>query len=530
MSEFDTDPPAPRQSLTGIAVLNAVMGFAARISGLVVGIVLTPFILHRIGRELYGISATAGSVLEYLWLLRGGLGSGMRRYVTVHYHAGEHDLARHYYAAGFWWSFLLRLLVVGAGIALSRMLCDFMRISPNLMTDAVGGMMLIFVTAGVSDLGGIFEVPTYVTGHTSSISVVRTLGILMRIVFVIPAFLLFEPSLRLYGLAALLSELVGTIAMLMLGSRQSVVQHMIPKIDFGEQSIRGELFRFSGLGMLSQAAAILYLATDNLLIGRFYGPARVTEYALGTRWAPMIQAFLWAGVSALMPLFTRMEVKGDIERTKTALLKSSAVITAIGVPLCLVPCVIGDVFLEKWVGAEYRHCVWYMVAMLLPMLAGLPLEPLWVGMMARGRIGWIAVGDVIAAVINPFLSMFLALKFGPDHAWGLGMGPIGFALGNTVAILMKNLLLRPLMNRGEEAMPSLRRTMAVLPMALLGGTPALALLWFTKPWYGHSLPTIVAAAFVGGVLCLAGCVVTAVGLKDTNLIIGSLRSRVLRAR
>ena len=72
--------------------------------------------------------------------------------------------------------------------------------------------------------------------------------------------------------------------------------------------------------------------------------------------------------------------------------------------------------------------------------------------------------------------------------------------------------------------------LAGLPMALRGGAPALALLWFAKPWYSHSLATIVAAGFVGGVLCLAGCGVTAVGLKDTNLIIGSLRSRVLRAR
>ncbi len=515
--------------MTGIAALNAVMGFGARISGLVVGIVLTPFVLHGIGRELYGISATAGSVLEYLWLLRGGLGSGMRRYVTVSYHAGDHELARRYYAAGFWWSFMLRLLVVGAGIALSRVLCEFMRISPSLMTDAVAGTIVIFITAGVSDVGGIFEVPTYVTGHTSSISIVRALGLVLRLAIVIPAFMLFKPSLLLFGLSVLAAEAIGTIAMQVLGSRQSVVPRMIPKLDFGEPEIRRELFRFSGLGMLSQAAAILYLATDNLLIGRFYGPASVTEYALGTRWAPMIQAFLWAGVSALMPLFTRMEVKGDTERTKHALLRSAAVITAIGVPLCLVPCVIGDVFLTRWVGAEYRHCVWYMVAMLLPMLVGLPLEPLWVGMMARGRIGWIAVGDVIAAVINPFLSMFLALKFGPNHAWGVGMGPIGFALGNTVAILMKNLLLRPLMNRGEEALPSISRTMSVLPMALLGGAPGLALLWFAKPWYDHTLTTVVVAGFVGGVLCLAGCVLTTVGLEDTRRIFASLRGRVSRA-
>jgi O-antigen/teichoic acid export membrane protein len=506
--------------MTGTATMNAATSLGARFSGMLVGIVLTPFVLHGIGREMYGISATAGSVLEYLWLLRGGLGSGMRRFVTVNYHAGNRELANRYYSAGFWWSALLRLAVVGIGIALARLLCTFMRVSPNLLTDAVGGLMLIFVAAGVSDVGGIFEVPTYTTGHTSSISLLRILGAFSRIALVVPAFMLFQPSLRVYAGAALAGEIMFTTALGVLATRQKVVPAVLPKLDFGTPEVRRALFRFSGLGLLSQAAAILYLATDNLLIGRIYGAARVTEYSLGTRWAPMIQGFLWAGVSALTPLLTQMEAQGDVERTRRVVLRSAAIITAIGVPMCLVPCVVGDVFLARWVGPEYGHCVNYMMAMLIPMLIGIPLEPMWMAMMARGKIGWIAFGDIIAAVANPILSLVLALKF--------GLGPLGFALGNTVAMLAKNLLLRPLMNRGEEALPSVRQSLAVLPVALAGGAPALLLLWFLKPWYGGTLAGVIGAGAAGGLLCLAGTTLAAVGVADTKSIAGSLIARVRR--
>lgn len=519
------DQPAggpANQSLTGTAALNAAASLGARVMGMIVGIALTPFILRGIGRELYGISATAGSVLEYLWLLRGGLGTGMRRFVTVNWHAGNRELANRYYAAGFWWSSVLRLVVVGSGIAISRLLCDFLKLSPGLITDAVGGMVLIFLTAGAMDIGAIFEVPTYVTGQVSRISIVRIVQPLLRVAFVVPAFLLFVPSLRVYAAAALLAEVVSTATLAVIASRLRVVPHVVPRVEFGDREVRRALFAFSGLGLLSQAAAILYLATDNLLIGRFYGPATVTEYSLGTRWAPMIQGFLWAGVSALTPLLTQMEARGDFERTRRAVLRSAAIITAIGVPMCLVPCVIGDVFLARWVGAEYSHCVAYMAAMLLPMLVGIPLEPMWMAMMARGKIGWIAFGDVIAAVMNPILSLVLALNF--------RMGPLGFALGNTVAMLLRNLLLRPLMNRGEPALPSMRATLAILPVALAGGAPALALLWFLKPWYGGTLPGVLAAGAVGGLLCLAGSTLAAVGLEDTRNILASLGARLRRAR
>lgn len=511
---------APAPSMTGTAAMNAVTSLGSRVAGMVVGIILTPFVLHGIGRELYGISAAAGSVLEYLWLLRGGLGTGMRRYVTVHFHAGDRELANRYYTAGFWWASVLRLAVVGIGIAVSRLLCSFMKVEPGLMTDAVGGLVLIFLSAGAMDVGAIFEVPIYVTGHTSRISIVRIAGAFLRIAFVVPAFLLFVPSLRIYAAAALLAEVTSTAILALLAARERVVPRVIPRPDFGDPVVRNALFAFSGLAMLSQVAAILYLATDNLLIGRIYGPARVTEYSLGTRWAPMIQGFLWAGVSALTPLLTQMEAKGDLERTRAVVVRAARMITAIAVPMCLVPCVLGDVFLTRWVGAEYAHCVQFMWAMLLPMLVGIPLEPMWMAMMARGKIGWIAFGDVIAAVLNPIVSLVFALKF--------GLGPLGFALGNTLAILAKNLLLRPLMNRGEEALPPMRQVLAVLPPALAGGAPALLLLWYTKPWYGGSLATVMAAGVAGGALCLVGTTLATVGVDDTRKIVASLLARVRR--
>ena len=47
-------------------MLNAVAGLGARLTTLIIGIALTPFVLHRLGRALYGISAAAGSMVEYL--------------------------------------------------------------------------------------------------------------------------------------------------------------------------------------------------------------------------------------------------------------------------------------------------------------------------------------------------------------------------------------------------------------------------------------------------------------------------------
>jgi membrane protein EpsK len=506
------------RGLAGVAALNAVASLGARLTTLLVGIVLTPFVLHRLGRELYGIAAAAGALLEYLWLLRGGLGSAMRRYVTVSFHAGDRDLAERYYAAGFWWTGVLRGVVVLAGVALAHGLCVFMRAPPNLLVDATMGLVLFFVSAGLNDTGGILETPTYVSGHTAGVAAVRTAGALMKIALVVPAFMVFVPSLTVYGAAMCVVELVVAVAIGVVGARKRVVASVFPRPEFGAPALRRSLFQFASLGLVSQAAAILYLATDNLLIGRIYGPARVTEYSLGTRWAPMISGFLYAGVSAIAPLLTQMDARGETDRTRRVVLRAAAFSSALGVPVCLVPCVLGDVFLARWVGPEYRHSAVYMIAMLVPTLVSITLEPIWITLVARGKIGWIALSDILVAVANPALSLLLALHF---H-----LGLLGFALGNTAALLAKNLLLRPLLNRADAALPAMGATLLTLPRALAGGAPALLLLYFLKPFYAHSLAAIVGAGTVGGLLCLAGSLLTAVGWRDARALAGALAARL----
>jgi O-antigen/teichoic acid export membrane protein len=505
-------PPAAPGGLTAVAAWNAVAGLGARFSGMLVAIVLTPFVLHRLGRDLYGISAAAASILEYLWLLRGGLGGAMRRYVTVSYHAGRRDEADRYYAAGFWWAAALRGVVLVAGVLLSHAVCRFLKVPDRLLADATIGVAFILVAGTISDTGSILEVPTYVTGRTKVLSGVRAGGALVRLVFVAGAFLLFRPSLALYGIAMSLVELVITGAIGVVGHTRHVVSSVVPRPAAGDAAMRRTLFEFGGLGTVSQVAAILYLATDNLLIGRIYGPAFVTEYSLGTRWSPIISGFLWAGVSAMAPLLTQLDARGDTARSQRAVLRAAGLSAALGVPMCLVPCVLGDVFLARWVGEEYRHCSQYLIAMLAPMVIGITLAPIWTAVVARGRIGVIATADVIVAVANPLLSLFLAI---PLH-----MGLLGFALGNTAATLAKNLLLRPLLGRGEPGTPSTGRTLLVLPKALLGGAPALLLLYFAKPIYDGSLASVVLAGVVGGLLCLAGAALTGIGWTDLKDLAG----------
>jgi O-antigen/teichoic acid export membrane protein len=211
-------------------------------------------------------------------------------------------------------------------------------------------------------------------------------------------------------------------------------------------------------------------------------------------------------MSGLMPLFTSLEARGEEARSRAALMRVVAITTAISVPACLVPCMVGRLFLLRWVGPEYSDSYLYMVAMLAPAALDGALAPVWMALLARGRIGWIATADIVVAVGNVAISLLLARVF---H-----LGLLGFALGNTIATLAKNLLLRPLMGRKESAMPSMRASLSPLPWALLGTAPGLLLLWVARPLYSGTLAGVIVAGLAGGAISLAGSLLTAVRLAE----------------
>jgi len=506
-----------RTGLAFVAFKNAATTLLTRVSGLIVGILLTPAVLRGLGSEMYGVAQVASSMYEYMSLLRGGLSAALRRYVTLFHHSDRHEEARLYYAVGFWWSGLLRTGILLLGFALARPFCEFLRVPAASIDDATLGIALIIFATVIADARSLFEIPIYATGRTEGLSALRGAAAWLRLGITLLAFQLFQPNLPLYGITLIVIEAAPLLVVIWMARRSGVVGPVLPKPDFGDVGVRSELFRYGGLALVAHLAGLLYTAADAIMIGRLYGAVAVTHYTLGTRWSPTVRGFLSSIIASLQPLFTELEAKGESARSRQALLEIVRFTSAIAVPACLAPCVVGDLFLVHWVGEEYRGSYAYLLAVLAPLTLEMALAPVWMALQARGRIGWIATADIVVSVGNIILSLVLALVF--------GLGLLGFALGNTVALLAKNLLLRPLMGARDASFPTMREYLAPLPLALLGGAPGLVLLYLTREFYGGTMAGVVLASGVGGGISLAGALLLAVGPKRLRAMLARVRRR-----
>jgi O-antigen/teichoic acid export membrane protein len=514
---------APRTGLGSTAARNSFATVAVRLSNLLVGMILTPFLLHGIGPELYGVLVVTTSTYDYLSLLRGGLGGALRRFVTLYHHAGDHEKAHQYYAAGFWWAALLRGGIFLIGLVLAAPLTGFLRVSASARADCALGIALLITGTVVLDTSTMLEIPSYATAKTAGLSVAKGAVSWLRVGLTVLAFRLMGASLSVAGIAGIGTAVVSTILIGILAQRTGVVGAAFPKPQFGAPDVRRELFRYGGLSLLNQAAELLYLTTDHLLIGRFFGAGAVTHYSMGARWYPLIYSFIVVPITAMTPLFTSLEARGERERSKGALRRIVGVAAVMGITVCLVPCIIGDLFLNAWVGPQYRDSVNYLIVMLAPLTIDVAAAPVWMILYARGRIGAIVTLIVPIALGNVALSIILGL--------GFHMGPLGFAIGNGAAMIARNVALFILLKRRPDPhIPPMRVAMQPLVPALLGGLPGLVLLYFGRGLLAGGLPRVIAGGTLGGIVCLTGSLLATFGPRGIRELFRTAMSAFSRSR
>ena len=82
-------------------LINAVFGCMSYAMAMLVGLVMTPFLLSRLGDEVYSVIPLVNSLIIFLSLVSMGIYSALGRYVTYLLAREEHVQANEYLNTGF---------------------------------------------------------------------------------------------------------------------------------------------------------------------------------------------------------------------------------------------------------------------------------------------------------------------------------------------------------------------------------------------------------------------------------------------
>jgi O-antigen/teichoic acid export membrane protein len=338
-------------------------GYAGQLLTMLVGLWLTPFLLHRIGQHDYGLWLVGTQLIFYLALLDIGVVALLPRetaFATGRAKTIEEatDLPVIIGQTVRLIAWQMPLVALAAVIAWLLMPAAW-----EGLRHPIGVVLLAFVLTfplrifsavlqGLQDLSFL--------GRASIISFLLSTGITVALIFA---------GWELYSLAVgwtVVQLITAAASYYRLHTRfPSVLPRGLPELRWATARTRlGQGFWIS----LSQIAQVLLNGTDILIIGKLFGPTAVVPFVITGKLISVLSNQPQMLMAAAGPALSQMRMGEPRERlSEVCIALSQAMLMMSGAVVCVVLAV-NRGFVERWVGSGQYGGFWLTTLILLSML------------------------------------------------------------------------------------------------------------------------------------------------------------------
>lgn len=397
---------------------------------ILVGIFLSPFILHRLGNVAYGAWILVFSVTGYYGLFDLGIRSSIIRYVSTFTATNDMEGVSRLINTALAVYSAIGIVAMGTTVILSGFLGSLFRMPPDFLSTArvlflmVGAAVSLGFPAGI--FGGILEG----LNRFYFVNVTNLASTLLRALLIV---------LALHAGYGLLAVAAVTVTLPLLGSvvRAVIVLRVLP-LRFGwkyvDRSAVGEIARYSGISFILMIAYKLRFKADEIVIAKMLSVGAVTFFSIGDRLVDYTTEVVSSLAQIFVPMSGQSDAKGDRERLRTILIAGNRACALIIFPITATLIILGKSVITAWVGQRYVSASYpVMVTVLVPSTLALAqaASPRILYGMAKHRSLALVTG--MEAIANLFLSVILIRP----------LGLVGDALGTAIPLTCTALFFMP---------------------------------------------------------------------------------------
>lgn len=423
----DTPPPVgpspPRG--TRLVVRNVVANYTGTIIILVVAFFLTPFLVSRLGHDLFGLWALIGGVMAYGSMLDLGMDSAVVKYVGEHTDLEDVPCIERVVHTSL-------AVYLGIGLAVLVFTAAAAAVFPFLFPlppELVRTSRILVIIAGTS-LALNFPLGMYngVLHGLQHQHIVMIADIVWGLSTALGAVVVILHGGGVIGLALvyLAGNTLGQgIRIGYLLVRHGHVRWLRVRLDTQQGRT---LFNFSFWSFLLRLASTLRLKTDEIVIGASLSVGAVTPYYLGMRLSEMLDRLTSQLSTALFPFGSRLDALQDRERLRALFVSASRWNLAIAAPMALFLGIQAPRFLEAWMGPGYSTSATVAQLLIAATMCSVYVSVGYTFLKSLGRHQVVARWAVIEALTNLTLSLILV------RIWGI----TGVAVGTAIPALLYN--------------------------------------------------------------------------------------------
>ena len=437
---------------------------------ILIGLFLSPYILHHLGDEAFGLWILIFSITGYYGLFDLGIRSSVIRYVANYSTVAKNDELNSLINTALFTYSGIGTAVILITVTVSFYLDSIFRISGSSLHLArwlflmVGSAVAMGFPLGV--FGGILEglQRFYILNFNSMCS---NLGRALLIVV----------ALR-HGRGLLTVAFITVILPLVTGLVNAAVVLKSLSLSFGPRHLNREsltrIASYSGTTFIIILASRLRFKTDAMVIGTFVSSAAITYFTIGSRLVDYAGEVVSGLAQVFVPMSSQSDATGDLARLRKIFIAGNRACALIVLPMSAILIILGKSVIEAWVGSRY-------VATSYPVLLVLVIPfTLWLAQSASGRILYgmakhksLAIVVLLEGGANLFLSILLVRRF----------GILGDAVGTAIPLACTSMFFLPrhLCRLLKLPIGFYLRQAFLLPLAL--SAPLVAFLLLARHWF-----------------------------------------------
>ncbi|MFH1645141.1 MAG: oligosaccharide flippase family protein [Candidatus Omnitrophota bacterium] len=412
---------------------NILSHSAGRIFEMVLGVLLIPFLIWKLGAKGVGLIVLAESLIRFFDLVITGLRTGLGRYIGISFAKGDKDEANSFISTAKGIFFIVFACFIAAGGLLWYYFPRFFNV-PGIFTQQVGLFMFMMILSAIAQTSFLSSFAVlYSRQRFDLLNLYNAIRNTFRSLLCFGVYLFFPPKIYYYGFIYFIAIMAEQL-LVYRGAGILFPERTISVKDFSFEKAR-KLFSFAGYRIMQSLSGLLYTDTDMVLINKFMGPYFNAVYSISLKFVSVLERLIKKSLWVLAPSYTELVGKREFSRLGgiyRSITKASALIS---LPICAILFLFGKDLIVLWVGKKFIASVNPMYINIMAGLPGLVFASAGGITTAFAKIRLPGIVAFLAAIGNVIISFYCAIVLG----WGL----VGFAFGTLCAALAYDLIFEP---------------------------------------------------------------------------------------
>lgn len=410
-------------------VRNITTNFLIFFISILIGLLLPPFVIDKLGIEAYGLIPLANSISSYALIIAITINGTIARYLILDIANKEYHNGNRTFNTAFWGLVFVLLTISPVLFYISFNIENFVNIPKEIENEAHLLFFTIFISFIVSSLTSLLNSSPYINNRLDLINLTTLTNSMVKIGAIVILFHFISVSLINFGIANVLASFFTLVVSYIIFKQQTPFLSI--RIKLFSFSIFKEILSMGGWLLVSQIGALLFLQIDLLVINLVKGAEDAGMYSVLLPWNTLIRTFaaVIAGVVAPIQLnFYANKKLDELLKITSLSVKYLGVLMSLIVALL---CVFSERLLFLWLGNGFVELHWLFIILISHLGINLSVLPLYPLSNAYKKVKIPGIVTVILGLLNAALA-FALLKY-------TSLGLYGVALSGFIVLTLKNI-------------------------------------------------------------------------------------------